>query len=451
MNKFLTTCLCLAVLIACSEDQDGIGPDVDSELHKTLILQDEPYDHDPWHFDPIFSEVRFVHAISGSGPVDLWVDGKIFVPSLGEHSASKYYNIRSGNRFLRVVPAGKDSSAAIFRRLVSIRSLTKMTTAYYGSSTDPDLLITQERFTYSDVTSSLVDSAEVKLINLNTSGNSYSLTRGPVGSTNEIIPSKNYTNLSAYIRIDVAGAGPFHIETAQTIVKTLSTFTLQSPGYRYTLIVTGDEAPHIMILQDEPCDPVPPMPEDIISEIRFVHAISGYQSVDIWLNAGKAITDLNYQSASEYRRCRSGSCTISLVPAGNDFAAAMFQRNVTIPGEMKMTMVFYGSSTEVKLLMIPERSTSEDVTSELTDSAEVKLIHVNTRGSSYSLTRGPLPSTQKLITVRNYENHTSYVRFDVAGNGPYHIEDDEGRAETLDGFVLKSPGYRYTFIITDPY
>lgn len=239
MLRLFPALICVVLLFSCSEDQNQVEPDGDDEKSLAVILQDEPYEVDSPIPDKITSEVRFVHVIPGAAKLDLWVDGVLLVPDLRYQSASKYRTIISGNRFLRLVPMGQDTSAAIFRRLISIRSLSKMTILFYGEATNPSLLITQERFTYSDATSELVDSADVKLINLNMSARSYKLTRGSPGSTVDAVPYQSYEQLSLYLRIGVLAPGPYYIEDAAGIVDTLAGFTLKSPGYRYTIVLTG--------------------------------------------------------------------------------------------------------------------------------------------------------------------------------------------------------------------
>ncbi|MFZ1729462.1 MAG: DUF4397 domain-containing protein [Bacteroidota bacterium] len=206
--------------------------------------------------DRVTSEVRFVHAVPNTGPnpvsVDIWVDGNKEFSNANFKDASGYLTINSGNRFLRVVPAGGDTSAAIFRQLVSVRSLTKMTMAFFGSDADVQLLITQERFTYADETSKLVDSCDVKLINLSNTGTDYKLQRKVDPDYVDLIPIVAKGSLSSYKRLASENAD-FAVSTDGNARAVEFNQTLGKPGYRYSFIVVGNTGGlEVLRLQDEP-------------------------------------------------------------------------------------------------------------------------------------------------------------------------------------------------------
>lgn len=210
---------------------------------------DEP---NPPVLDRITSEVRFVHAVPDAPGVDIWVDGEKMVSNVGFKGVSPYLVVKSGNRFIRLVPAGADTGSAVFRRLVSVRSLTKMTMAFYNTAADVQQLITQERFTYADETSMLVDSCDVKLINLG-GGEQVKLARKTGETTSEdLIPLIAAGSLSSYRRV-LAGAGDFYIVNQGSQRVITFPFDFQKPGYRYSLIVVGTSLQReVLTLQDEP-------------------------------------------------------------------------------------------------------------------------------------------------------------------------------------------------------
>jgi hypothetical protein len=213
---------------------------------------DEP---NPPVLDRITSEVRFVHAVPDAPAVDIWVDNEPVVTNVSYKAASGYLTVNSGTRFFRVVPAGQDSSNAVFRRQVSVRSLTKMTVAFFNTVSDVALLMTQERFTYADETSILVDSCDVKLINLNSRGEAFGISKD-IGASGyeEIIFPVQAGFLSAYNRIPVQ-SGDFYAsrENGTVDLDSQFPFTFEAPGYRYTFIIVGDSGQlEVLRLQDEP-------------------------------------------------------------------------------------------------------------------------------------------------------------------------------------------------------
>lgn len=201
----------------------------------------------------VTSEVRFLHAIPDAPLMDIWVDGDKVLSGVPYKAESKYLVVNSGNRFLRVVPAGGDTSSAVFRRMVSVRSLTKMTMAFHGSTADPALLITQERFTYADETSELVDSSDVKLINLANTGTTYRLQHKLSDGEYEPLVAAVAGSLSPYIRVP-SGISEFSIADNGSGARVSEfTHTIQKPGYRYSFVVVGNVGGlECLVLQDEP-------------------------------------------------------------------------------------------------------------------------------------------------------------------------------------------------------
>jgi hypothetical protein len=54
--------------------------------------------------------LRFLHAYSGGGPVDVYVDGEQLVTQLAFGTATEYATVPSGDRQIQVVATGEDSS-----------------------------------------------------------------------------------------------------------------------------------------------------------------------------------------------------------------------------------------------------------------------------------------------------------------------------------------------------
>lgn len=211
---------------------------------------DEP---NPPVLDRIVSEVRFVHAVSDAPAVDIWVDGDKVVSGANYKDHSDYLTINSGNRFLRVVPAGQDTSQAKFRRLVSVRSLTKITMAFFQNWDDIELLSTQERFTYADETTPLADSSEaaLKVINLNFDGVDYGISKSIEGGNYEALVGAVPAGwLSAYERIPVQSATCYISREGGTVILP-SEFTHDfMAGYRYSFIIVGKgEAGELEVLR----------------------------------------------------------------------------------------------------------------------------------------------------------------------------------------------------------
>lgn len=216
---------------------------------------DEP---NPPVIEKVTASVRFVHAVSDGPAVDIWSDGNKIKENISFKGYTPYLEINAGDRFIRITPTGQDTSKAIFRQRTSFRSFTKMTMVFFGLAANDNVgaVLTQERFTYSDETAKLVDSADVKLINVNAGEVPIVLVDGTTDgiSGKQLIGGPiNSGGLSAYVRI-AAGTYKFYVGTSGVEV-TNKSFELKNKT-RYSFILVGSAATpensELLTLQDDP-------------------------------------------------------------------------------------------------------------------------------------------------------------------------------------------------------
>jgi len=202
---------------------------------------DEP---NPPVLGQITSDVRFVHAVPNAGAMDIYADADKIASNVGYKGYSQYLSVNSGNRFLRLVPAGQDTSNAVFRQLVSVRSLTQITMAFYNAAEDVQLMSTQERFTYADETSMLQDSCDVKVLNLNSRGEAFGISyEVSEGNYEVLLNPVDAGSLSAYNRVlAMPQSQNYYAARTGGVVLLDSKFSsaLETPGYRYTFVIFGD-------------------------------------------------------------------------------------------------------------------------------------------------------------------------------------------------------------------
>jgi hypothetical protein len=200
--------------------------------------------------DEVTSSVRFVHAVSDAPAVDIWADGVKVAENVGYKGYTSYLNINSGNRFIRVTPAGSDTSQAVFRQLTSFRSVTQMTIVFFGlSSSGINMLLTQERFTYSDETDLLADSADVKIININERLEAVKAVADSISGPT-LLPAVNAYALSPYRKIIAAPYNFVFVTDPQAAEVTRLSMTLSAKS-RYSFILFGTAAePQLLALTD---------------------------------------------------------------------------------------------------------------------------------------------------------------------------------------------------------
>lgn len=193
--------------------------------------------------------VRFVNALPDGNGVDIWADSARIATNLAYKDFTKYLVVPAGNRFMRVTYTGQDTGQAVFRLLVTYRSQTKCTSVFQGYAATKTVFntVTQERFTYADETSKLVDSADVKLMNMNVGNSNAFLMEG----TTQLSPGIPNSYLSSYIRLKT-GDHTFRVVDERAAV-VISPFSFPLEGHhRYTFIVVGFSPYEILTLTDEP-------------------------------------------------------------------------------------------------------------------------------------------------------------------------------------------------------
>lgn len=206
---------------------------------------DEP---NPTVVDQINSSVRFVHAVPDAQAVDLWIDDKKVQGNIGYKANTGYLEIKAGNRFIRFTPAGQDTSQAIYRQAVNVRSLMKITAVVFGFASNSSVigLYTQERFTYSNEAAKIhADSAQLKLINTHAEERILQ-----DNGTSSAVVTVTPMTLSAYKTVK-SGSYTFGVLGAGS-VELLSFSEAVNAKTRYSYIVVGDAAnPDVLRLEDD--------------------------------------------------------------------------------------------------------------------------------------------------------------------------------------------------------
>jgi hypothetical protein len=218
---------------------------------------------DPTIPPPMTSKVRFVNAISDAGKMDVWVDSLKVATDVSYKDITPYLTLHAGDRYIRLTHAGDDTSQAVYRGIFTIRSLTMNTMAFLGYLAGTSgCYATQERLVYADETAALVDSADVKLINLNVQIKTAKLeetlkTAQQKDSTVMRIDLSKYKDaagnqwwLSSYVRMPIGDHKFTVIDENSAKVKEFDyTFTTKQ---RYTFIVVGTTgAADVLLLKDD--------------------------------------------------------------------------------------------------------------------------------------------------------------------------------------------------------
>lgn len=206
--------------------------------------------------DKMTATVRFINAVTNDSTYDLYIDNKLVQSGFRFKGVLPYQPVNSGVRNVKLVPTGLTPDKYSFMSDITFRSLAKITLAFAQSSNGIGFVSTQERLMYSDEGAKLKDSADVKMINLN-SGSAEVKLVDVINANAALIPNVRYGSLSAYKKIK-AGANRFAVLIQADNVEVVAPFDVTldytaGKGYRYTYVLVGEAtSPELLKLQDDP-------------------------------------------------------------------------------------------------------------------------------------------------------------------------------------------------------
>lgn len=122
------------------------------------------------------------------------------------------------------------------------------------------------------------------------------------------------------------------------------------------------------------------------TSVRFVHAVPGKNSIDIYLGGTKIVGGVSFAQASKYLNINSGDRQLFVTGAGAP-TDTLIDQKVTFASLTQQTIVVYDVATKTSNKVIPalilqtiERYTYSDESTKLGNNAAVKIIHTNFGG-----------------------------------------------------------------------
>lgn len=217
----------------------------------------------------MMTSVRFVHAVPDGQAVDIYIDNDKKVTGIAFKGSTSYLEIPSGDRVLKVTPAG--GSTELFSKKIALTSLTQQSIVLYDASATMLALQTIERYTYSDETKILKDSnwTAIKLINVCTgssplqvrldAANGTVVIPGPIDQTSKLPTTAGiaYGRPSPYSTPPLPTIAPGTYNMFFVAAATGQEFTTRpsvecKKGERYSMFLVGSStSPEVVVLKDD--------------------------------------------------------------------------------------------------------------------------------------------------------------------------------------------------------
>lgn len=325
------------------------------------------------------SQVRMINASPESQPVDIYLDGELFVDNLGYSRASERREIAAQTYEIRVYPAGTnpdDSTALIIDNFTP--QIDEATTGVlYGTA--GDLQITQilealdpirpeqARLQFMHV-APITDNINLAFPGIDTiPGLPDFLGFGRISPPIEI-EADEYTIAANYDRQGSFGAA---IENVEDLIF--------EPGRNYLYFITGQETPLIFSepvdileeLADLSIDVQPSPTPRTPTQLRLVNVIEGNTAIDLALaNNDPLVEGIAFGESTEYNIISSGSQRLNAIdPATGTTLATL---DYSFETRSNYTVFVYGQADEQ-----PDILVVEDPTFVNRDSANIRLVNLS--------------------------------------------------------------------------
>lgn len=336
--------------------------------------------------------VRFVHAVEGSAPVDVYLNGTLSISNLAFGRVTNRLSLPVGT--VQVTVTEHADTTPLWEQEIGINAgaaqlfvaTTGDTIAFIPFTQDVSpLLLGSSRFTALNAITN-VESADVLL------------------ADGRVVISE-LASLSPYGTLDIpSGVYQFGVaETGGTLESPLVTpvSTTLNSGSSYILVAYGSETNADALVVSEAVTTT-----EAGGWVRFVQAIDGAPSVDVSVDGTLVSAGLAYgQPASDFIPVAEGEHEIGLHLAGE--AEAFITATLDVAADSTQTVVVHGTPTEVE---VSSFTADTDLATETT--AVVSIINVSAEDISASVGEAvsidvasgesvstPVEKTEDLLTV----------------------------------------------------
>lgn len=282
------------------------------------------------------ARIRFMHAVPGVGPIDIYTNDQLSVKGLAFGSATTYINVPSGGQNITVTLTG--TTTPLWQQ-----SIETSTGAYYTliASSVNDL-----RFNSYEENLTGLDFGEARLLFI------HAIDSGP---TVDIALSNGNTIASNIAYTDKFGTFDLPANVYEFAVipagGNVDNAILPSRPYKlnagtlYMAVVYGtSNAPAVALLSTA----IPANSDNGL--LRIAHTVVGAPDVDIFINETLIIPSLAFGQTTEHISLPVGEHTIALRPAGE--ATDLLTSTLVIDNGTAQTLAAIGNTSNIELVTI---------------------------------------------------------------------------------------------------
>ncbi|HYO89904.1 MAG TPA: DUF4397 domain-containing protein, partial [Candidatus Limnocylindrales bacterium] len=315
------------------------------------------------------ASVRFLHALPGAGPVDVYVDGQLTLVNLEFGAPSLFVQIPAGAHTVTVTQTGV--TTALWQQEITPAAGTSLTMVV--STTDPlEFTVFQN-----DVTPLPEGKARITGI--------HAIAGGPVvdvvlADGRAVIPGLQYN--TPYGTLDVP-TGVYELAvvpqggTVDAALIPVTPINLNS-GTSYQIVAYGTASlPNILVLS------APAAGDASSAGLRVVHGVAGGPAVDLYLNDILIAPSLEFGGSTVFMQLPAGEYDAVLVPAGDPSGAPVASATLTLQAGADVTALAVADPEGVAFQVIPVSDINASA-----ENAVVQVVNLSTANATAVLSGG---------------------------------------------------------------
>ena len=285
------------------------------------------------------AQARFLHALPGAGPVDVYLDGQLTLTGLAFGAPSLYVQLPAGEHAVTVTQTGV--TTPLWQQTISPAAGQSLTLVV--SSTNPlAFTVFQD-----DVADMPLGTARLTAIHAIAGGPAVDVV---LADGRAVIPGLEYD--TPYGTLDVP-TGIYEIavvpqgETVESALVPATPIALNT-NTSYTLVAYGTPSlPNILVLATSA------QPVGSNNGLRFVHGVADGSPVDVYLNDTLAVPALAFGGSTVMLPVPAGDYDAKLLPAGEADGATIAEGSLTVSAGEGLTAVAMSDGEGVTFSVTP--------------------------------------------------------------------------------------------------